>query len=233
MGLSINELKSLSFGYLTGADLKQYASPELLIKQYSVDPDSLNNGVLQAYSEAIGALSRKYNVQTELEKFGFCAAIIEAVIAAGVVTGLTVVNAGLGYVSAPTLAFTGGGGSGAAATVTIAEGKINGSTISAGGSNYTKAPTVTLAGGVPVDTRAVLFVKILSILAVRNVFGNMQSISDYMLSSFKWADTTLKDIRNGQMNIPLNTPALPVPSDPLSNIESKAKLVNNSFSTLG
>ena len=55
-------------------------------------------------------------------------------------------RAGTGYTSAPTVAFGGGGGTGASATATISGGSISGFTIT-GGSGYTSAPTVTLTGG--------------------------------------------------------------------------------------
>lgn len=69
----------------------------------------------------------------------------------GTVTGLTAINTGYRYVNgsgvitAPTIAFSGGGGSGAAATCTVdSEGAISGFTISNAGTGYTSAPTVTI-----------------------------------------------------------------------------------------
>jgi len=69
----------------------------------------------------------------------------------GTIVGLTAVNTGYRYVNsagaitAPTLAITGGGGSGATATCTVdAEGAISGFTITNAGSGYTSVPTVTV-----------------------------------------------------------------------------------------
>lgn len=69
----------------------------------------------------------------------------------GTITNLTAVNTGYRYVNsagaitAPTISFSGGGGSGAAATCTVdSEGAINGFTISNAGSGYTSPPTVTI-----------------------------------------------------------------------------------------
>lgn len=63
------------------------------------------------------------------------------------VAGVSVVSPGVGYTSAPTVTFTGGGGSGAAATATVANGKVTGFTITNGGSGYSSAPSVSLSGG--------------------------------------------------------------------------------------
>ena len=65
-----------------------------------------------------------------------------------VVIGLNVVSGGTGYNSAPTVAISGGGGSGATATAQIgptSAGSISGVTLSSGGSGYTSPPTVTVA----------------------------------------------------------------------------------------
>ncbi len=54
---------------------------------------------------------------------------------------------GTGYTTAPVVSFTGGGGSGAAATATISAGKVTAFTITSFGTNYTSAPAVVLTGG--------------------------------------------------------------------------------------
>jgi hypothetical protein len=65
----------------------------------------------------------------------------------GSLQALSLTNPGAGYTSAPTVAITGGGGSGATATAQIADGKIVGFTITDPGAGYTSAPTVALSGG--------------------------------------------------------------------------------------
>jgi FtsP/CotA-like multicopper oxidase with cupredoxin domain len=65
--------------------------------------------------------------------------------------GVAVINGGSGYTSAPTVNFTGGGGSGAAATA-IVSGPAGNQTITYismtnPGSGYTSAPVVTFTGG--------------------------------------------------------------------------------------
>ncbi len=55
-------------------------------------------------------------------------------------------SSGSGYTAAPTVTFSGGGGTGASATATIdASGKVTGINVTSGGSGYTSAPTVTLS----------------------------------------------------------------------------------------
>lgn len=68
----------------------------------------------------------------------------------GTITGVRVLNAGYGYrngsgaYAAPTVVFTGGGGTGAAGTAVIsANGAITGVTVTNAGSGYTSPPTIT------------------------------------------------------------------------------------------
>jgi hypothetical protein len=63
------------------------------------------------------------------------------------VNSLSIANGGTGYTSAPTVGFTGGGGSGAAATATVSGGQVVALTVTNPGSGYTTAPTVTFTGG--------------------------------------------------------------------------------------
>jgi len=61
------------------------------------------------------------------------------------VPSVTVTAEGSGYTSNPTVVFSGGGGSGAAATAV--RGTVTGITVTAAGSGYTSNPTVTITGG--------------------------------------------------------------------------------------
>jgi FtsP/CotA-like multicopper oxidase with cupredoxin domain len=63
------------------------------------------------------------------------------------VGSVKVTNAGSGYTTAPTVAFSGGGGTGAAATATLAGGRVASITVTNQGANYTSAPTVAFSGG--------------------------------------------------------------------------------------
>lgn len=66
---------------------------------------------------------------------------------AEVVSAVTVTNGGTGYTTAPTVGFSGGGGTGAAATAAVVAGIITAVTITNNGSGYTSAPTVAFTGG--------------------------------------------------------------------------------------
>ncbi len=77
-----------------------------------------------------------------------------ASIAAGVLSTVTVVTGGTGYVSPPEVNFSGGGGSGAAATVTLGL-TTQSITLTAGGSGYTDVPQVNISGGGGSDARAI------------------------------------------------------------------------------
>lgn len=70
-----------------------------------------------------------------------------ATIGAGPLSAITITSGGTGYTSAPAVTFTGGGGSGAAATATITGGVVTAITLTSVGSGYTSAPTVVLTGG--------------------------------------------------------------------------------------
>jgi hypothetical protein len=69
------------------------------------------------------------------------------VVAAGSVTAITVTNGGTGYATAPTVAITGGGGSGATAVATVVSGVVTAITVTDDGAGYTTAPTVAIRGG--------------------------------------------------------------------------------------
>lgn len=68
------------------------------------------------------------------------------IIANGVFTR-TISNGGTGYTTAPTVAITGGGGTGATAIATITAGVVTGLFITNTGSGYTTTPAVGFSGG--------------------------------------------------------------------------------------
>ncbi len=62
------------------------------------------------------------------------------------VQGVQLVNPGYGYTEIPSLVFVGGGGAGAAATVSIGDGVIGIVSITGQGSGYSTVPSVTFSG---------------------------------------------------------------------------------------
>lgn len=67
-----------------------------------------------------------------------------ATVAGGMVSAISIVAGGNGYVTAPRVNILGGGGSGAAATATISGGVVTGVTINSSGSGYTNVPIVSI-----------------------------------------------------------------------------------------
>jgi hypothetical protein len=65
----------------------------------------------------------------------------------GAVSAVAVTAAGTGYTSPPTVAFTGGAGSGAAGTSFLVGTSVGTITVGAAGTGYTSAPSVTIVGG--------------------------------------------------------------------------------------
>lgn len=73
----------------------------------------------------------------------------------GPVVGLTLIETGTKYVSAPTVNLSGGGGTGAAGVATIDnDGSIASLKLTSGGSGYTSPPVVSFTGGGGVDATA-------------------------------------------------------------------------------
>ena len=70
------------------------------------------------------------------------------------IASVTVTSGGTGYSSAPTVSFTGAGGTGGAGTTVLSGGAVQSVTITAAGSGYTANPTVVFNGGSPLVTAA-------------------------------------------------------------------------------
>jgi hypothetical protein len=78
----------------------------------------------------------------------------------GIVNAITVSTpTGANYALAPTIGFTGGSGTGAAANATLGTGanagKVTGITVTNGGSGYTSTPTITFTGGTAVESTTI------------------------------------------------------------------------------
>ncbi len=101
----------------------------------------------------------------------------------GSVTGFVVNDGRSGYTSASTVIFTGGGGTGAAGTVTVGtNGAITAVNITNGGSGYTSAPTITFgAPGAGANvTATVLNISTFDVINVTVVWGSVRIPLDYM-----------------------------------------------------
>lgn len=79
-----------------------------------------------------------------------------AVLSGGTIASVTVVDGGSGYTVAPTISFSGGGGSGATATATISGGVVTAINVVTPGANYTTDPLVYIySNQSPLGTGAV------------------------------------------------------------------------------
>ena len=70
-----------------------------------------------------------------------------SLIGAGGFNSIQVTQGGAGYISPPTVLFSGGGGSGAAGVAVIANGSVTGVNITSLGSGYTSSPSISFSGG--------------------------------------------------------------------------------------
>lgn len=98
----------------------------------------------------------------------------EAYPYSGAVANISVVSAGAGYTTAPTIGFTGGGGSGLTASASISSGTVSGITITGNGSGFTSAPSVTVTGGTA-STTASVSATVMSALDVVDITVNYQN----------------------------------------------------------
>lgn len=70
-----------------------------------------------------------------------------------------------------------------------------------------------------------LLVKLVSILAIKNILGNQANLSEFLTSLINWADKEVLSIQNRQTNLKIVVaPEI---------INSGVELISNSFETLG
>ena len=130
----------------------------------------LNNGAVEMVNTATGAVSSVAAAGTitnpsratvGVSQFGSTYIIIVAqqtngyflwdgttfYKAGGVAPAPSITAGGSGYTSAPTVSFSGGGGSGAAGTAVVTNGVVTSIQITNPGTGYTGAPTISISGG--------------------------------------------------------------------------------------
>jgi hypothetical protein len=108
----------------------------------------------------------------------------------GQVSAFTVTCKGAGYLVAPTITLTGGGGSGTAAQATIDNGSITTISITTGGTGYTSAPAVSIDAA----TSSVYYKKQidLSTASVTSILSGNTSASAYLqIEEKSGSDTTV------------------------------------------
>jgi len=115
---------------------------------YVADQNIIREAVARAYTDITEAASTPYTQHTATitTKTATATSRIES----GTVTTINVQYQGEGYLVAPDVTITGGGGSGATAEAILKDGKIISINVTSGGSGYNSAPTVTLES--PPDT---------------------------------------------------------------------------------
>jgi hypothetical protein len=104
------------------------------------DPRNASHIRLHQLSEADGETTIKWAV-------GWSDGVAAPTMSpAGSLDSVTITAGGTGYTTAPTVALTGGGGTGATAVATVAAGVVTGVTVTNPGSGYTSVPTVAFTG---------------------------------------------------------------------------------------
>lgn len=100
---------------------------------------------------------------------------------AGYVYSVTITDGGTGYTSA-TVGFTGGGGTGAAATATVTDGAVSAITVTVPGNAYTSAPTVSITGDGTGATATATIVGLTMSKPVRAFSAFLRNPQDYDIS---------------------------------------------------
>ncbi len=109
----------------------------------SINGGTLRQGVANAIPAASAVfLSNGAGATLDLNNFNDT---VGSLSSTGSVASVTLSNGGTGYVSPPTVTFSGGGGSGASGTANISGGVVTSVTITNAGSGYTSIPTVTFS----------------------------------------------------------------------------------------
>lgn len=106
----------------------------------------------------------------------------------GSVTGAIITNGGSGYGAPPGVIFTGGGGTGVAATAVLTNGSVSSLLFSNFGSGYTSAPAVSFSSGAAAAVAGVLPASTYDILSCNLIWGAER----YAMLWKPWSDFSAK-----------------------------------------
>jgi len=143
------------------------------------------------------------------------------------VVTITVSTGGVSYTSAPTVALSGGGGTGAIAVAQMAGTAVDSVRVVSGGTGYTAAPTVSFSGGGGTGASAVAYacgssVNPMSFFRGRN--GDLLGV-DGMGRGIRWNGTDASAERIGLAR-PLTMPAITASTTGVSQFVAAIQLVN-------
>ena len=148
-----------------------------------------------------------------------------------IVDSVTITDGGEYYTSAPTVTFSGGGGSGAAGTAIISSGGlVTGVTINTAGTGYTSAPTITF-GNSPKDVQAEVkswdsSTRILQIINRTGTFNTAEYIKG-QTSGANWSGESYNTLDNTNSEVDQNYSFETADDDVIDFSES------NPFGTIG
>jgi hypothetical protein len=149
MAISLTQLQSMNFGYLSGSDLLQWCNAQFLISAYNSRPSLFDRAVGQAISEVRSKLFNIYDLTEELSLTDVLPPVVTPVITGGVITGVTISQAGSNIIAVPTASVTDTTGSGAALTAVISDSVVDSVEVLAVGRHYRQPPAISFVGGNP------------------------------------------------------------------------------------
>lgn len=127
-------------GSITAVNTTTLATQQIAPAGVIENPSTLNTAISQYGSEYILIVSEQTDGYFIWDGTTFF-------LAGGISPVIDITNGGSGYTSAPTVSFTGGGGTGAAATAVVEGGVVTEVVVTAPGTGYTSTPTVVFSGG--------------------------------------------------------------------------------------
>jgi hypothetical protein len=152
-GVGTNFNPELSTGdFIKTADGKSYicisVTSDTVAKVINADPElgalATQSGVEYTISEKPTAIASDPNTLAS-EVYGVDQYEIHGDGNGGYVSAVAIIQGGTRYLEAPAVGFSGGGGSGAAATATLTGGVVTSIAVTNNGSSYETAPTVNLS----------------------------------------------------------------------------------------